>query len=80
MSELAKLTVSVPKDLITLADRVAKEKKISRSKVVAHCLEELSRSREVVEMAKGYKALAEEHLNFARTSEHAAREVAPEWK
>lgn len=80
MRELAKLTVSVPKDLIDLADKVAREKKISRSKVVAHCLAELARGREASEMAKGYQALADEHLAFAKMAEHAVREVAPEWK
>ena len=80
MSGLAKLTVSIPKDLITLADKVAKEKKISRSKVVAHCLQELAKKEKEDEMAEGYKALADEHLAFARMAEHAAREVLPGWK
>ncbi len=80
MSGLAKLTVSVPKDLIELADKVAKEKKISRSKVVAHCLEELARNREADEMAKGYKAMAGENSAFAKTTAHVVHEVAPEWK
>ena len=80
MSGLAKLTVSIPKDLITLADKVAKEKKISRSKVVAHCLAELAKKKTEDEMAEGYKALADEHLSFAKMAEHAACEVAPEWK
>ena len=80
MSGLAKLTVSIPEDLILLADKVAREKKISRSKVVAHCLQELARNRETAEMAQGYKAMADEHMAFAKMAEHAAREVAPEWK
>ena len=49
-----------------LADKVAKEKKISRSKVVAHCLEELAKKKTEDEMAEGYKALADEHLAFAK--------------
>jgi metal-responsive CopG/Arc/MetJ family transcriptional regulator len=80
MSDLAKLTVSIPKELIVLADDVAKAQKISRSKVVAHCLEELAKKRMESEMAEGYKAQADEHLSFARVAENAAREVAPEWK
>ena len=80
MSELAKLTVSVPKDLILLADKVAKEKNISRSKVVAHCLRELERSQKHSDMAEGYQALSGENLAVARMAEHAVREVAPEWK
>ena len=80
MSGLAKLTVSIPKDLITMADKVAKEKKISRSKVVSQCLAELARKTMEDEMAKGYKAFADEHVAFARMAEPAAREVLPEWK
>ena len=38
-TQVVKVTVSVPAELIKLADLVAKEKKISRSKVVSSCLQ-----------------------------------------
>jgi metal-responsive CopG/Arc/MetJ family transcriptional regulator len=57
-TQVVKVTVSVPADLVKLADLVAKEKKISRSKVVSSCLQELANQREQAEMEEGYKAMA----------------------
>ena len=37
-----KLTISLPSNLIQVADEIAHEKKISRSKVVSSCLQELA--------------------------------------
>ena len=62
-TQAAKLTVSVPRHLILLADEVAKEQQISRSKVVSWCLEELAKQRLRAEMEQGYKAMAEEISN-----------------
>ena len=80
MAELAKLTVSVPRDLILLADKVAKEEKVSRSKVVTRCLQELAQKRRQIEMAKGYRALVGEQFRIAKITEPLAHEVLPEWK
>jgi DNA-binding transcriptional regulator GbsR (MarR family) len=41
-----------------MADKVAKERKTSRSKVVASCLEELAKKRLEAEMEEGYRAMA----------------------
>ena len=79
-SQVKKLTVSVPEDLIVLADTVAKEKKISRSKVVAECLQKLADRRLEKELEEGYKALEKENVEFARTAADLAHEVLPEWK
>jgi metal-responsive CopG/Arc/MetJ family transcriptional regulator len=57
-TQVIKVTVSVPAELVKLADLVAKEKKISRSKVVSSCLQELANQRELAEMEEGYKAMA----------------------
>ena len=57
-TQVIKVTVSVPAELVKLADLVAKEKKISRSKVVSSCLQELANQREQAEMEEGYKAMA----------------------
>ena len=80
MATVEKLTVSVPKDLITLADEVAREKKISRSKVVSACLQELAEKRLQEKMAVGYKKMAKEHLKFAEKTLPLTRETLPEWK
>lgn len=80
MGRTAKLTVSLPEQLISFADRVAKEKKISRSKVVSSCLEELAEKHRIAEMAEGYKAIAKEQKQFAVIASEIEHEVLPEWK
>jgi metal-responsive CopG/Arc/MetJ family transcriptional regulator len=57
-TQVVKVTVSVPAELIKLADLVAKEKKISRSKVVSSCLQELANQRLQAELEEGYRAMA----------------------
>ena len=59
-TQVVKLTVSVPAELVKLADKVAKEKKISRSKVVSSCLQELAKQRFEADLEEGYKAMAKE--------------------
>ena len=59
---------------------IAKEQKVSRSKVVSSCLRELAKRRFEAEMEEGYKAMAEEHLEFAKLAMGVAHEVLPEWK
>ncbi len=56
--QVVKVTVSVPSELVKMADKVAKERKTSRSKVVASCLEELAKQRLEAEMEEGYRAMA----------------------
>lgn len=75
-----KLTISLPRDLIQVADEIASEKKISRSKVVSSCLRELADRRLQEKMAEGYKMMAKEHLKFAREALPLASEVLHEWK
>ena len=62
---VAKLTISLPKSLISLADEVANEENISRSKVVSNCLRELGQKRTIELMKEGYKAMAKENTDFA---------------
>ncbi len=80
MGRTAKLTVSLPQELISLADAIAKEKKISRSKVVSSCLQELAEKHKVAEMAEGYKVMAREQKQFAAMASKVEHEVLPEWK
>ena len=80
MGRTAKLTISLPRELILLADQIAREKKISRSKVVSACLQELAEKQRVAEMAEGYKAMAREQRQFAAMTSKIAHEVLPEWK
>jgi len=79
-AEMAKLTISLPKSLISFADEVASEKNISRSKVVSNCLRELAQERKIQLMEEGYKAMAEENRKFAKMAFELQRRVVPEWK
>ena len=56
--QVVKVTVSVPSELVKMADKVAKERKTSRSKVVSSCLEELAKKRLEADMEEGYRAMA----------------------
>jgi metal-responsive CopG/Arc/MetJ family transcriptional regulator len=77
-NEAVKVTISVPHDLVAVADEVAREKNISRSKVIASCLQNLALERLHQEMAEGYRALAEENLMFAEKCLPLANEVLPQ--
>jgi len=70
-----KVTISVPHDLVAVADEVAYEKKVSRSKVIASCLQDLAAERLHKKMAEGYKALAKGNLRFAEQTIDLANEV-----
>ena len=59
-TQVVKVTVSIPADLVKMADKVAKERKISRSKVVSSCLRELAKQRFQAELEEGYRAMAED--------------------
>ena len=80
VTQVAKLTISVPRDLIALADEVANEKRVSRSKVIASCLQELAERRLRAEMEEGYKVMAKEQLKFAKMSFERQRNVVPRWE
>jgi metal-responsive CopG/Arc/MetJ family transcriptional regulator len=70
-----KVTISVPHDLVAVADEVAHEKKVSRSKVISSCLQDLAAERLHKKMAEGYKALAKENLRFAEGAVDSANEA-----
>ena len=78
-TQVVKVTVSVPVDLVKMADKVAKERKTSRSKVVSSCLQELAKQRFQAELEEGYRAMAAEEKRLARETFEAQREVVPEW-
>ncbi len=74
-TKVEKLTITLPKYLISFADEVAAEEKISRSKVVSNCLRELARKRTIELMEEGYKAMAEENKEFAEMAFGLQRKV-----
>ena len=80
MGRTAKVTVSLPRELISLTDQVAREKKTNRSQVVSSCLQELAERYRVKEMTEGYEAMAKEQKQFVAVASEIAHEVLPEWK
>ena len=77
--KVEKLTISVPKDLIEVTDKIARERGISRSKFVTMCLQEYATDLMRTQMAEGYRALSKENREFAGQAEDLAHEILPEW-
>ncbi len=80
MSESAKLTISLPRSLISVADMLAKERNTSRSGAIAIVLQESADERERAAMIEGYKAMSAQNREFAAMTLPLANEVLPEWK
>ena len=70
-----KLTISLPHNLIAVTDEVASERKISRSRVISLCLQDLAKKRLRHKMEEGYRAMTKENLKFARQTIDLAHEV-----
>ncbi len=79
-TQVAKVTISLPRHLVQITDEVARETQTSRSKVISSCLRELAEKRLREQMAEGYKAMAKEHERFADAAFNLASEVLPEWE
>jgi len=77
-THVAKLTISLPRDLLSVADEIAAEKGISRSKVVYMCLRDMADRRLQMKMAEGYKALAKDNSRFAELATNVVHEVLDE--
>ena len=75
-TQVAKLTISLPKSLVSLADEVASEENISRSRVVSNCLIDLAQKRKMKLMEEGYKVMAKENSDFAKLAFGLQSEVA----
>ena len=78
-TQVEKVTISLPRNLILFADEVASERKVSRSKVVSSCLQEFADKRLREQMEEGYKAMAKENQELANLATELASEVLPEW-
>lgn len=80
MSQTGKLTISLPRELISFADKLSKERNTSRSGVIASALQELAEKRDREQMVEGYKAMAEQNREFATRALPLANEILPQWK
>jgi len=74
-TQTEKLTISIPRNLLLITDKIAKERKLSRSKVVSSCLQDMAEKYLQERMAEGYGKMAEEHLKFAKRSLPLVNEI-----
>lgn len=72
---VAKITISLPKDLLDFADQLARERSTSRSGVIAELLENEEESRIQALMAEGYREMGEENLRLAEEAFPLASET-----
>jgi metal-responsive CopG/Arc/MetJ family transcriptional regulator len=77
---IVRLTASIPKRIVDQADEIATARRLSRSKLIAECLQKLIDERNQQILLEGYQAMAVEHKRFASLAEEAAMEVSPAWK
>jgi metal-responsive CopG/Arc/MetJ family transcriptional regulator len=77
MSEqkVAKVTISLSKDLLDLADRLARERSTTRSGVIADLLEKEEEARIQALMEEGYREMAEENQRLAEEAFPLASET-----
>jgi metal-responsive CopG/Arc/MetJ family transcriptional regulator len=79
-TQVEKLTISLPRDLILFTNKVASEMRVSRSKVISSCLREFADRHLREQMEEGYRAMAQEHRQFANLVANLAPEVLPKWE
>ena len=80
---VAKVTISLPRELLEIADRIAAEKEISRSREIAELLEKEEQARIDALMADGYREMADENYRLAEEAFPLASEMiaqSTEWK
>lgn len=80
MGRTAKLTITIPEELIIFADEIARRNKVSRSKAITMCLKELSERQRIAEMEEGYQELAKDNLELASSAKVIEHEVIPDRK
>jgi metal-responsive CopG/Arc/MetJ family transcriptional regulator len=80
MGRTTKITISLSPELVQFADRLAAEKKVSRSKVLSSCLQEAAEKQHIADMAEGYRAMAKQNKEMAEIAKTIEHEVIPEWK
>lgn len=74
-ARVAKVTISLPKKLLELTDRLARERATSRSGVIAQLLENEERARIQTLMEAGYREMAEENRRLAEEAFPLATET-----
>ncbi|MBM3926369.1 MAG: CopG family transcriptional regulator [SAR202 cluster bacterium] len=77
-SKAAKVAISLPKDLLEVADRLAKERSTTRSAVIVDLLKKEEEARIQALMEEGYREMAEENRRIA--NEFFEKDVADFFK
>ena len=72
---VAKITISLSKELLHFADQLAKERSTSRSSVIAQLLDKEEEARIQALMAEGYREMGEENLREAEEALNLTSEV-----
>ncbi len=73
--KVAKITISLPQDLLACTDRLARERATSRSGIIAELLEKEEEARVQALMAEGYQEMAEENRRLAEEAFPIANEM-----
>ncbi len=73
--KFSKITISLPRSLLDLADRLARERSSSRSGVIAELLKKEEEVRMQALMAEGYQQLGEENRLEAEEALNLTSEV-----
>jgi len=80
IGQMARLTISLPRELVSFTDEVANARKISRSRLISICVKEYAENLKVKMMKEGYMAMAKEHEEFAELASNVAHEAVPNWE
>jgi metal-responsive CopG/Arc/MetJ family transcriptional regulator len=78
-TQTLRLSLSMPKDIVVGVDIMASRKRLTRSKLISKCLEEMLEREKRELLVEGYRVMAKEHSEFAALSSHAAKEALPSW-
>lgn len=75
MAQKIKLTLSLDQDLVEKLDKMSRQKKKPRSQVVQEALRSWQRTELHEQLAKGYRAMADEDRETAERHLAAFREI-----
>jgi metal-responsive CopG/Arc/MetJ family transcriptional regulator len=67
-AKMGKITVSLSEHLISSVDHIARDRGISRSKLISILLEELVCKQQEELLSEGYREMANENMAFAEDS------------
>ncbi len=74
-----KITISIPASLLATVDELARERKSSRSAIIAELVRKLAQEKLEEELREGYLANAEFAKELAEADLEAGNEVWSEW-